>query len=346
MKHVNLLIWLHKLILTLYPADFRDHFGDEMQAIFRQVMIEHTNDGKVLIPFLRELKDLPGSLIRQYWAVTQTIIRKENTTIDAISSSNDDQSRDSDRQPITWRMTFLAGLPHLIMGMLIGVGKLGILEVYQVEETSNPIIGISLSLLVISILIFAWLRSWPLWSASWFFYGTWVSFGVIALTIENLNLEDSWRYTNILFLIWITICILGYFLLLAKSKMYGLLSVACLFPLLSITLFEFIPNPIEGWFAIGVGLLSAFTAGMIIRVGIFRNALAIVLGLNITVGLTWAYISEYKMLDLPSGIPAHIPRFLSFLQYLAVYSIFGIGVIAIPFLLRGLWYFGKRKLTS
>lgn len=263
-----------------------------------------------------------------------------------ISSINELQPQVSERRPGSWGAAFLAGLPHLIMGLLIGVGKLGGFDLFQVSETGNLIIGVSLAALVIGILIFAWRHGWPLWSASWYFYGTFVSFGVISLAIENANLDDAWRYTNALYLIWILFCIIGYFVILLKSKIYGLLSVACLFPMLSISMFEFIPNPIEGWFAMAVGLFSGLAAGMIVRARNFRPALVLVLGVNLTVGLAWAFISEYKMLDLPPGIPAHIPQFTNFLGFLAFYSIFGLGVVTIPFILRGLWNISRRKLVS
>lgn len=225
------------------------------------------------------------------------------------------------------------------------VGKLGILDTYQVSQIGKPTIGIELTLLVIGMLIYAWRRGWPLWSASWYLYGTWVVLVIIGLTIESLNLQDSWRYTNAMLLGWILLCIIGYFIVLSKSKLHGLLSVAFLFPLLSVTMLEFVPNPIEGWLAIGVGLLAALVAGTIVRIGELHPALGLVLGLNLAVGLAWAYIGEYKMLDLPPGIPAHVPKFSSFLELLALYSIFGLGIIALPFIIRGLWNFGRRKLA-
>ena len=50
-----------------------------------------------------------------------------------------------ERQPSIWGTVFLAGLPHLLMGLLIGVGKLGIFDTYQVSQTGNAIIGIGLA---------------------------------------------------------------------------------------------------------------------------------------------------------------------------------------------------------
>ena len=332
--------WFYTQILRLYPKEFHVDFGDEMRAVFMQAVEAHSGTSKALRFFLRELKDLPGSLLRQHWLA----IRKEKVPMTTLTESNGVQIEE--RQPGTWRTVFLAGLPHLLMGLLIWVGKLGMFDVYQVSQTGNAIIGIGLALLAIGMLLYAWRCGWPLWSASWYLYGTWVSLAITGLTIESLNLEDSWRYTNAMFLGWILLCIIGYFVILSKSKLHGLLSVASLFPMLSVTMMEFIPNPIEGWLAISVGLLAALAAGAIVRVGELRMALGLVLGLNLAVGLAWAYISEYKMLDLPAGIPAHIPRFSRFLALLGLYCIFGLGIIALPFILRGLWNFGRRKLAS
>lgn len=339
-KSTELYGWFFAQVLRLYPKEFRVDFGDEMSTVFLQAIAAHAGTGQALSFFLRELKDLPGSLLRQHWLA----IRKEKAPMNTLTESNGIQIKE--RQPGTWGAAFLAGLPHLLMGLLIGLGKLGIFDVYQVSQSGTVIIGLGLALLVIGVLVYAWRRGWPLWSASWYLYGTWLSLVVIGLTIESLNLEASWRYTNALFIGWGLLCILGYFVILSRSKLHGLLSVAFLFPMLSVMMLEFIPNPIEGWLALGVGLLAAVAAGAIVRVGELRLALGLVLGLNLAVGLVWAYINEYKMLDLPAGIPAHIPKFSNFLEMLALYCVFGLGIIALPFLLRSLWNFGRRKWGS
>jgi hypothetical protein len=332
--------WFFTRVLRLYPREFRVDFGDEMRTVFMQAIEAHTGTGTALRFFLRELKDLPGSLLCQHWLA----IRREKDPMNTLAESNN--VRIEERQPGTWGTAFLAGLPHLLMGLLIGLGKLGVFDVYQVSQTGNVITGIGLALLVIGVLIYAWRRGWPLWSASWYLYGTWVSLVVIGLTIESLNLEGSWRYTSALFIGWILLCIIGYFVILSKSKLHGLLSVAFLFPMLSVMMLEFTPNPIEGWLALGVGFLAALTAGAIVRMGELRLGLRLVLGFNLAVGLVWAYIGEYKMLDLPAGIPAHIPKFSNFLEMLALYSVFGLGIIALPFILRSLWNLGRRRLAS
>ena len=193
--------------------------------------------------------------------------------------------RIEDRQPGALGVAVMAGLPHLLMGLLLGFGKLGVFDLVQVSQTGTAIIGIGLALLVLGVLVFAWRRGWPLWGASWYLYGTWVSVVIIGLTIESSDLEESWRYTNAMFFGWILLCIIGYLAILSKSKLHGLLSAAFLIPMLSVMMLEFVPNPIEGWLANGVGLLAALTAGIVVRVGELRLGLGLVLGLNLTVGL-------------------------------------------------------------
>lgn len=338
------LVWCYTQCLKLYPAEFRASFWQEMQAVLIQSVAERAGNGRILAVFLRELQDLPGNLLRLYWSdgrrreITMTTMRDSKEAQPSASSA-------AERQPGSWGAAILAGLPHVLMGLLYSAGRFGIFDVYEVSQTGNLIIGTGLALLVTGLLAVAWRRGWPLWSASWVLYGTWVTLAVVGLTIESLNLEDSWRYTNLLFIGWVLLCIIGYFAILTKSKLHGLLSVAFLFPMLSVMMLEFIPNSIEGWLALSVGLLAAVAAGAIVRVGEFRLALGLVLGINLIAGLASAYVSEYKMLDLPPGIPAHVPRFGRFLGLLGLYALVGLGMIAIPFILRGLWNFGKRKLA-
>lgn len=66
------------------------------------------------------------------------------------------------------------------MGIIIGLGRLTGFYVYD-----TVISGITLALFVIFILVLSWQRGWPLWSASWYFYGTWVTLMVIGIIIEN-----------------------------------------------------------------------------------------------------------------------------------------------------------------
>jgi hypothetical protein len=238
-------------------------------------------------------------------------------------------------RPGSWKAAFLAGLPHILMGLLIGIGKL-LTTATTSPQTMSIIVGVSLMGLVVVVLLFAWRRGWPLWSASWYGYGTWTAMVLISFVISQLELDEDWRYSNALFLGWIGLCIIGYFYLFSKDRLKALLAVAFLFPMLGIMFLEFVPNPIEGWLAIGLGLLTTLTTGAIVRLGDFPIGLGLALGVNLVIGLSLAYVGEYQASDLPPRIP-HTPTFSNFAELLTLYLVLTLGLIGGPLLLSRLW---------
>jgi hypothetical protein len=170
--------------------------------------------------------------------------------------------------------------------------------------------------------------------------------GIVSLIVSELNIQDSWRYTNAAFLIWPVVWGVAYLYLFFHDRLRALLTIFFLFPLLGVMMLEFIPNPIEGWLAISLGLLTALTAGTIVRLGSYRVTLGLVIGVNLVAALILAYIGEYKILDLPSNAPPHMPKFTNFLGLLAFYTIIALILIGTPFLIQGLVNFGRRKLLS
>lgn len=249
-------------------------------------------------------------------------------------------------QPGSWLAAGLSGLPHMLMGLLIGFGKINGAGEDPFSQTASSVIAILLGLLVIVVLIYAWRGGWPVWSASWYLYGTWVTVVVLGLVIANLPLRDSWRYSNLLFLGWIILCVIGYIALVLKSRLHGLLAVAFLFPFLGILMLEFIPDAVEGWLALSLGILAAVVCGVIVKIGELRTAVLLVLVYNLFAGLALAYISEYQMRDLPPGVPAHVPEISTFIVTLGVYSLVVLGILAIPIILKGLWDLVRRKLSA
>jgi len=313
-----------------------------MEGVFYQAVENQEKVGKfsALLFYLHELRDLPGNLIREH----RRALKLEKATMTIKSEIFGNHSMIKINKPGSWSAAMLAGLPHFLMGLLLGVGKILSVNIYPVSQTAIVSAVICLALVVLVTLGIAWKKGWPLWSASWYLYGTWVVMIVLGLGIEKLNLDESWRYNNALFFGWILICIFGYTIILFKSRLHGLISVAFLFPLLGVMFLEFIPNPIEGWLAIGLGTLTALTIAAIVRSGEFRFGLWAVFCVNLIAGLSLAYIGEYQIKELPSWIPAHVPKFGNFLELLVFYSVFSSGVVALPFMLRGLWHFTRRRI--
>jgi hypothetical protein len=65
-NHTGIYGWFFSRLLRLYPSAFVAEFGDEMIGVFLQAMEAHAGTGRALRFFLHELKDLPGSLLRQH----------------------------------------------------------------------------------------------------------------------------------------------------------------------------------------------------------------------------------------------------------------------------------------
>jgi hypothetical protein len=229
------------------------------------------------------------------------------------------------------------------MGLLIGTSKFLSTASTQPVQTMGLIAGISLMSLVVIVLLFAWRRAWPLWSASWYGYSTWVTMAFVSFGISRLELDQIWGYTTVLYLGWLGLCITGYFFLLSTNRLKALLAIAFFFPILSVMFLEFVPNPIEGWLAIGLGLLTSLTAGAIVRLGDFRLGLKFALGVNAVTGLFLAYVGEYQISDLPSGIH-HVPSLSNFAQLLTLYLILALGLILGPLLLANLWNFASNRV--
>ncbi len=336
--------WFYNQGLNLYPYEFKSEFRTEMEYVFLQAIKDQMEAGsiKALIFCLKELRDLPGSLIREHWMASKT----ESITMSTKSEITGRQDQSDISKPGSWGATFMAGIPHFLMGLLFGVGKILSDDIYHGPATLINILALCLGLLVIILLITAWRRGWPLWSASWYLYGTWVGLVIFGLGIEKLDLDEQWRYTNAMFFGWILFCIIGYFILITKSKLHSLVAIAFFFPMLGIMFLEFIPNPIEGWLAIGLGSLSGLIVASVVRVGEFRSGLWSVLTINIIASLSIAYVNEYQMKDLPPNIPAHIPNFGNFLAHLIVYTFIGLGVVMVPFILRNFWNFTRTRISS
>jgi len=339
--------WIYRWIAQLYPVDFRAAFGAEMQSVFDQALMEHARNNflRVLAFCLLEIKDFPANVLRQHWQGIWNKGGKMSTISEPIHHLGT-PSQKVVHQSGDWRSAFLAGLPHFLVGLIGAIGKIYGSGAYPLYTPIATAIAIALMLLVVGLLLYAWRTHWPLWSASWYMHGAWIVIVILSLGIERLNLEESWRYTNLLLPIWIGACVVGYFLILSRDRLKGLLAIAFVFPFIGLGSLEFIPNSFEAWLAIVVSALVALAAAAVVRLGGFHTALVTVLGANALAGLMLAYTSEYQLKDLPSGAPAHIPQFSGFLALLGLYLLIGVGVVSLPFLVQGLWRFGKRGFTS
>lgn len=66
-RFISLAGRIYNWLLCLYPSEWREKFGQEMQFVFSEASIEATKQGHLGRFFLRELRDTPGSLAKVYW---------------------------------------------------------------------------------------------------------------------------------------------------------------------------------------------------------------------------------------------------------------------------------------
>ena len=93
----------YAMLLRLYPHRFRAKFGKEMQSVFEEAAATPTGQGLKFSLFLRELRDLPGSLLNAYLA---DWLRGGNTSMQNEYIS-----------PSTKWQAFLGMLPFLAFGL-------------------------------------------------------------------------------------------------------------------------------------------------------------------------------------------------------------------------------------
>lgn len=140
-------IRVYAILLRLYPPAFHVEFGEEMQTVFAQTLMV-TGHGSRMTPFLRELRDLPGSLLRVY---ANNLLHGGN-----MSTQNEYIS------PSTKWQAFLGMLPFLAFGIASMIGKVDHLYPFRGHDIEMVVYGLSLVGLLIG-----WIRGFPLWSYSY-----------------------------------------------------------------------------------------------------------------------------------------------------------------------------------
>lgn len=338
---IEYLTHIYSRLLLLYPRRFQDEFAEEMQVVFRDSLNEAVKDGilSVTILRLREMGNLPASIFWEFWRELER--RDVNLTTTTPSTPRRDRISGS------WKDAFMAGLPHLMVATFIGINKL-----YQspaMQPAMSLILGLPLLVGLISTAIYARKLKWPLWSASWYGYWTWlgiIALGVVCRTFNTIfNLFVDWKFNNTISLIAVILPVIGLFWLFRKSRIKAILSVFFLMPILfPLMMLEFVPDYIEALLAFASGLIAALSAALIVRWGDWRAATGLALGANLIMGISYAYVEAYK-LEIPQNIiypvkPAEL------LSYLTLFMIISIIVILGPLIFWRIWDFGKRALRT
>jgi hypothetical protein len=140
----HFLIRLYGVLLHLYPRKFHTDFGDEMQSVFAE-SVTNNSGYKSTLQFLRELGDLPGSLLSVYAAQWD---RGGN-----MSTQNEHIL------PSTRWQALIGVLPFLAFGIVSIIGKMD--QVYDLQVIYTYL---AFFILALSGLLIGWIRGFPLWS--------------------------------------------------------------------------------------------------------------------------------------------------------------------------------------
>ena len=97
-------LWVTRLyaaILRLYPPEFRQELGAEMQTVFQQVAIDAQRKGWLSLLFVcwRELRDLPGSLAEAHRSHPQGGFRMEPMDYPRLFGDPQSPPNEFDRAP-------------------------------------------------------------------------------------------------------------------------------------------------------------------------------------------------------------------------------------------------------
>lgn len=299
---VSLYTWL----LKLYPPRFRAEFGEEMRAVFAEAAAEARRTGmaSIAVVCLRELKDLPTSLLREHWhEILKGIAMTDN------------------HQPGSWSDAALAGLPHLLV-VALALLPLG---TFKNGTTVYPVWLPILPGFIVAALAIAWRRGWPRWAASWYVY-----LGLLVILLPQIALFAAplilvgWLY-------WIT----------GRDRIKGLLTATPLMLLFWSPVLEFVEPAIHSAILMGMVLLAAVLAAAIVRLNNARIGMWLVLDASLLIGLLAAYARTYRH-NLPPEY-SEPPTLAALAELFAPQLLVGSVLVIGPLLFWGLWQIGKRS---
>jgi hypothetical protein len=152
-------VWLYRLSLRLYPRSFRDEFDHEMVTVFADAVTEATRRGWVslLALWLRELRDLPSGLIREYGS-RHTQGETDMSEIEGRLGRFEDRGVAPQQRP-TWTAVVLGTLPLLTLGAVTVFN-----EMDWPSGWDSRYLYLAWSLVLMVGLTVGWVKGFPRWS--------------------------------------------------------------------------------------------------------------------------------------------------------------------------------------
>jgi len=309
---------LYSLALKLYPQQFRFRFTSEMEEIFQAGLLQACEEGILAGFILRELLQLPGSLVSVYmWSMSAGQGRQV-----AVSSMGGGGTSGVNPPGEGWGASFMAGLPHLLMGILI----LSFEIIYGIQVINQNVLYLLLicfSLSLIGVLIYSISRGWKSWSASWIIYMfimAMLLLSQVANAIPHTIIRDNaWVYEVQVLLLPLILAYLLY-KIASRNRLRGLLAAVPPMALLWLYFLEFVPILQES-LAWGWMFLVAFTATvMMLRTKRFSVALGLAMAVPLLGGFPFVYLGVFMGGTLPFSEPGPSLQevFRQYLPFLAM----------------------------
>ncbi|MEA3336916.1 MAG: hypothetical protein U9R25_13475 [Chloroflexota bacterium] len=262
----------------------------------------------------------------------------------------DSESPDDFKQG-SWRDSLLAGLPHLLLALLIGLTSLPAIrgQLSPGLQRLAPIFTGVTVLGMVAVLLVGLLKArregWPLWSASWYLYAIIpilmapIIFLQEASFARRVSLDQAYLYIALPLVLG-----LFFYLLIRRDRFMALMAVLPLVAILWTPVLEFVPSPLRTWLTIAAWLLAALTAAASVRLNNPGIAIWLALGMNLLIGLPYAYAQTYLKV-LPEGTPAHWltpPTTLDFVHRFAPHFLGTAALILGPALIWKLRHLGRQ----
>ncbi len=214
------------------------------------------------------------------------------------------------RPASTWLEVLLSALPFLLILLLEGLPML--LDVTGILELGSPTMSVISIIMAVpsigaalAILILAWRRRWPVWSATWFFVFCYPLLFVLNMLFNYLtgSIESNITQGNVMYIgIPLALAVLLY-AAARNNPLRGLLAPLTLVYFLWTTNMEFVPNGIELGIKAAAVTLVYLTIAVILRLGDWKIGLYAFLVMNLLIGALFSFGGTYYGGTLPFTAP-------------------------------------------
>ncbi len=221
----SLFIAFYRLLIRFYPRPFRDEFGAEMEAVFQEQLADAVTQGRLhlLQACWRELRDWPRHCLLAHWRVRQQHL--------AVAAAT----------PPSWWDTAAAGLPYFLFAIIASSSALLFLFGQATGLLVSLLVSYGFVFLLLLVLIVAWWRGWPVWSAAWLGFLFFVLLVLVApgQLFALLDQPAQILASEVGFpLLWLAVL----YVLLARWPRSGLVAMLPPFGIIWLLYLEFVPE--------------------------------------------------------------------------------------------------------